>query len=96
MILKDNTVIFQSTPIYYEQERDGEKPNITRIIEAEDFDDLLSNYPTKIRIFSLIHNSKHYFDRNITNISKLWQMFDKVVVTISWQHVTEEPKDEKG
>jgi hypothetical protein len=96
MMIEDDTVIFQSVPLIYERERDGEKPNTTRIIEAEEWTRLIGNYPQRIKIFSNIHNSQHFFERKITNISQLWQMFDKVVVTISWQHVTEEAQDEKG
>ena len=96
MMIEDDTVIFQSTPPIYEQERDGEKPNTTRIIEAEEWQRLIGNYPHRIRIFSNIHYSQHFFERKITNISKLWKIFDKVVVTISWQHVTEEAQDEKS
>lgn len=96
MIIEDNTVIFKSTPRFYECERDGEKPNTTRLIEAEEWNELIGNYPDRIRIFSNIHQSKHIFERKITNISRLWKMFDKVVITISWQHVTEEARDEKS
>ena len=96
MIIEDDTVTLKSTPLIYERERDGEKPNTTRIIEAEEWQRLIGNYPHRIRIFSNIDNSKHWFDRKITNISRLWVMFDKVVVTISWQHVTEEARNEKS
>ena len=90
MLIDGDMVIFKSTPPFYERERDGEKPNTTRIIEAEEWNELIGNYPHRIQIFSTILTSKHFFERKITNISRLWQMFDKVVVTISWQHVTEE------
>jgi hypothetical protein len=93
MIIEDDTVIFQSTPPTYERERDGEKPNTTRIIEEEEWNELIGNLPHRIRIFSNIHQSKHLFERKITDIMQLWKMFDKVVVTISWQHVTEEAQD---
>ena len=96
MIIEGDTVIFQSAPTIYEQERDGVKPNTTRIIEAEEWQILIGNYPHRIRIFSNFQYSEHYFERKITNIMELWKMFDKVVITISWQHVTEEAKDEKG
>ena len=90
MLIEGDTVIFKSTPLIFERERDGEKPNTTRIIDAKEWDRLLGDYPHRIRIFSTINNTQHWFERKITNISKLWEMFDKVVVTISWQHVTEE------
>ena len=94
MLFEGDTVIFKSNPLIYERERDGKKPNTTRIIEAEEWAMILSSYPRRIRIFSNIHQSKHLFERKITNISRLWEMFDKVVVTISWQHVTEEAQDD--
>ena len=96
MLLEDDTVILQSNPLIYERERDGEKPNTTRIIEADEWQELIGNYPHRIRIFSNIHYSEHYFERKITNISRLWRMFDKVVITISWHHVTEEAQDDKS
>nr|AAU84198.1 hypothetical protein GZ37D1_45 [uncultured archaeon GZfos37D1] len=96
MINENGTVIFKSNPLIYQQERDGQKPNTTRIIETKDWDKLLDNCPHKIIIVSNIQGQRPYFEREITNISKLWHMFDKTVITISWQHVTEEAQDEKS
>ena len=96
MLIDGDTIIFRSTPVLYEIERDRQKPNTTRIIEAEEWNELIGNYPPRIRIISTIGTINHLFTRKITNISRLWQMFDKVVITISWQHVTEEAQDEKS
>jgi hypothetical protein len=86
MLIERDTVIFKSNPLCYERERDGQKPNTTCILDVKEWDKLVSNCPDKVRIVSDIRQ----FERKITDVSKLWQMFDKVVVTISWQHGVKE------
>ena len=95
MLIENNTIIFKSNLLCYEQELNGQKPNTTRIIDVKEWDNLIDNLPEKVRIVlkegAYVRRSDvKQFERKITDISKLWQMFDKVVITISWQHEIKE------
>ena len=87
MKIEGDTVLFKSTPPFFQKEQSGLKPNTVRILsepEAEQLDKTKNQLKT-IRIIST--ETGNSFERGITDISPAILESEKCVVFIfSWHH----------
>lgn len=83
-IIDGKIVVFKSTKEFFNNERDGEKPNTQRLLTKKEYEQLIYEQPPYINIRS-IETHKHFM-RKITNVCKTGDILGFVQVTISWKH----------
>jgi hypothetical protein len=82
MVAFDNRcVVFKSDKEFFDKEESGKKPNTIRLLRSVDFLRLKACY--YITIYQN-HDTHLYFDRKITDISKIGTLAGKELVVISW------------
>ena len=79
----DNTIILKSYLGHYKKEKNGEKPNTTRIIDDKEAMMLRVPSPNRIRIILSGGPTIHHFEREITDISHIGDICGKAMITIS-------------
>lgn len=77
------TLRVQSAPsMMFDAEKTGKKTNTTLILSSEDYSLLVQQSPKKI----VVRCNHELFLRDISNITPIGSLSEKLIVTISWTH----------
>lgn len=84
-IIDGKIVVLKSTKEFFNNERDGKKPNTQRLLTKKEFEQLIYERPPYIDIQSI--ETHNHFMRTITNVCKTGDILGFIQVTISWKHI---------
>lgn len=83
----NKTLIYKSTPEYYSLEKSNRKANTIRIETAEELQRIRTQFIigniTTIRVINTVTNQ--YFERQITDISRVGNIAGHSMIVISWK-----------
>ena len=86
MRIKENLLIFKSIDYFWELEKEGKKPNTTRLISAIEYNSLRQAQIKKIRIENASYEDRRFFERDVISIIQLGRLLGYLLITVSWVH----------
>jgi len=83
MQIKDNTIIFKSTPDHWEKEHSGVKPNTVRYLNADEWDEFKAG---DVQYISIVHvDNGQIFHRMLMDVTCAI-VGKQPVFIFSWDH----------
>lgn len=85
MKIEGDTIVFKSTPEWYEFEREGVKPNTVRLLDWDEVEQVANAAITKVRIERIGLNGTACFTRRTIGLWNLGGVLGKTLFMVCWR-----------